>query len=147
MIIYILNKYINVFLIGDSAGDINNILELIDGYVLNFSSTVYNGTSLSCNLTLDKNESNLGTKTFSGNVYGLTYTNPIFSIQDGNHTITVNLGYSASTGYGNFSFQYAVDNVEIETFTCTGGEYASKTGTYNFPIVLFYNDTMYKQVT
>ena len=121
-------------------------LEMIKGYTLSFSSTVSNGTNLSCTLTLYKDGTSLGSKTYKGSVYSLSYTNPVFTITDNGHRILVNIGYNAGSGYGNFSFTYLVDGINITTFTSEGGEYTNRNTSYTFPKVIIYDNGIYKQM-
>ena len=146
--------WVNGQLITGNGADVNNAyqngagsvkISTLEGYTLGFTSTVSNGTSLSCSLTLYKNGTSLGSKTYTGSVYSLSYTNPVFSITDNGHKIVINIGYSAYTGYGNFSFPYLVDDVIITTFTSNGGEYVSRNTSFIMPTIIFYNNGIYKQ--
>ena len=119
----------------------------LQGYTLDFSTSV-SGAAMSGSLTFNKDGASLGTQTFSGSVYSISITNPMFSVVDETtgSTIVINMGYSAGTGYGNFSFQYVVDGTLVTTFTSNGGEYVRRSENYTAPEVLFYETGMYQRI-
>ena len=119
----------------------------LQGYTLDFSTSV-SGAAMSGSLTFNKDGASLGTQTFSGSVYSISITNPMFSVVDKTtgSTVVINMGYSAGTGYGNFSFQYVVDGTLVTTFTSNGGEYVRRSENYTAPEVLFYETAMYQRI-
>ena len=119
----------------------------LQGYTLDFSTSV-SGVALSGSLTFNKDGVSLGTQTFSGSVYSISITNPMFSVVDETtgSNIVINMGYSSGTGYGNFSFQYVVDGTLVTTFASNGGEYTRRNESYTAPEVLFYETAMYQRI-
>ena len=121
---------------------------ILQGYSLQFNTNV-SGVNLTGSLTLYKDGEKIGTQDFSGTVYSLSINNPMFSLidKDTGHRVIVNMGYSAGSGYGNFSFQYEVDGVEITIFASNSGEYIGRNESYTAPAVIIYDGAMYKYMS